>query len=115
MANNKNAEGEIVKMPKEKSKKESFAAGLKRWGENVSTDIQLKAASTGEFFKRNGKKIATGVGVITAAVVTTVVMDKMNIDPTNLFRRRNPDEDCPTGDETFATSDDSESQQASEE
>lgn len=41
-----------------------------------------------DFTKRNGKKILTGVGVGAGVVVSAVLIDKLNIDPTAWFKRK---------------------------
>lgn len=41
-----------------------------------------------DFTKRNGKKILTGVGVGTGIVVSAVLIDKFNIDPTSWFKKK---------------------------
>lgn len=41
-----------------------------------------------DFTKRNGKKILTGVGVGAGVVVSAVLIDKLNIDPTSWFKRK---------------------------
>lgn len=49
-----------------------------------------------DFTKRNGKKILTGVGVGAGVVVSAVLIDKLNIDPTSWFKKKDFDESTET-------------------
>lgn len=49
-----------------------------------------------DFTKRNGKKILTGVGVGAGVVVSAVLIDKLNIDPTSWFKRKDSVESTET-------------------
>lgn len=77
MADKKNDE----QVKETKTVKEPFMKRVKTKVENVTTDAGL-------FFKRNGKKIATAGGVIAAALVGSMVIDKLglDIDPSKLFK-----------------------------
>ena len=75
-------------------KKESFMNRAKRRISDAGTDVKL-------FVQRNKKKIAAGAGVAIGALGAAVIMDKLNIDPGNLFHRNGSDDYVGESDETF--------------
>lgn len=77
-------------------KKESFLKNMKRRISDAGTDVKL-------FVQRNKKKIAAGAGVAVGALGAAVILDKLNIDPGNLFHRNGSDDYIGESDETFET------------
>ncbi len=77
-------------------KKESFLKRAKRRISDAGTDVKL-------FVQRNKKKIAVSAGVTAGALGAAFILDKLNIDPGNLFHRNGSDDYIGESEETFET------------
>lgn len=99
MAKNVEKFEEVVEETKAEvvEKKESFLKNMKRRISDAGTDVKL-------FVQRNKKKITTVVGVAAGALGTAYVLDKLNIDPSNLFHRNESDDCVGESDDAFEIS-----------